>query len=407
MSKKEVIKSSWVIHISHRLSLIPQQIWNVLLAYAYDNLTTKQIHHLDVRILLSYVGKTRNISHLKIALQQLCIIESYNLINKTGKQDLKQKFSLLASAAIEDGFCKYSFSPALIPQLVNPPSYAKINLLMQSVFKSKYSLAIYELCVDYAGIERTPQFTIDALKHYLGIDKNEYKEFKHFNYKIIKKAILEINQKADLSIAVKFGGKNEDALLWFSIKKKMRTSIDVEKLITKVRKQPERKLISACPFQQLKQYGVSDQKAKEILEIFKPSDIKKIIDELECDIKKICNPAAWLTKMFNTKKSEQVKIIGAKKCNGIDFVVHELKQKHQKFVSHRVQEVWDGLSEDRKNTIDISFEQWMASQDFKFIFSGSDKIFRRIFLEQLLLTPQERNFDEWATLRDPSSQPTL
>lgn len=67
--------------------------------------------------------------------------------------------------------------------------------MVQKEFASKYSLVIYELCVDYAGIERTPVFALIEFKKYLGIAEDEYKEFKHFNYKIIKKAILDDQPK--------------------------------------------------------------------------------------------------------------------------------------------------------------------------------------------------------------------
>jgi hypothetical protein len=395
MSKKEVIKSSWVIHISHQLSLIQQQIWNVLLAYAYDNLLIQKIHHIDVRVLFSYVGKTRNISHLKNALEELCVIERYNLINKTKIDPLKQKFSLLASAAIEDGLCKYSYSPQLIPYLANPPSYAKINLLMQKEFTSKYSLIIYELCIDYAGVERTKTFTLSEFKNYLGIAENEYKEFKHLNYKIIKKAISEINKKSDLLIAVKFDASHENLLLWFTINKKSRTAIDVKKMIDKVRGQTKQKELCACPFKQLKGYGVSARKVNEIHEFFNAYEVQHTINEMKRDFKKICDPAAWLTAMFNKKKEEKPvkKFKAAQQCTMLED--QKLRRKHLDYLECRLKEECEQLTETRKNELVVPFEQWIAKQDVKVtFFLGREKL-HQMFLEEVLLTREERNFEEW------------
>ena len=295
-------------------------------------------------------------------MQQLCAVESFNLINKCKAEPFKQEFSLLASAYIEDGFCKYSFSPMLIPYLANPPMYAKVNLLIQQQFTSKYSLVIYELCLDYAGIERTPNFTLEEFKRYLGIAEHEYKEFKHFNYKIIKKVILEVNKKSDLLIAVKFDAKHEKVVVWFTINEKPRTAIDVKKLIAKARGQSKHQEIAACPFQQLKNYGVSHQKVIEISDIFKPIEIQLIINEMKRDIKKICDPAAWLTAMFNKKKpqSPSLKINCAVKCKMIED--QDLKREHIEFVKDRVKDEWEKLPEDRKNTLSVTFEQWMAKQ---------------------------------------------
>ncbi len=101
MSKQEVIKSSWVIHISHELSLLQQKLWNILLARAYDNLVKQEIHSIDVRILCFYLGKNRSIQYLQTALSELCEIESFNLINKTKQAYSRNKFRLLSSAVIE------------------------------------------------------------------------------------------------------------------------------------------------------------------------------------------------------------------------------------------------------------------------------------------------------------------
>ena len=168
MSKIEVIKPSWVIHISHTLSLVQQQLWNVLLAFARDNIAKQAIHSIDIRILQHYLGNKRSIDYLQNMLDALCTIESFNVINKTKQVYARNKFRLLSFAVIEDGQCRYSFSNDLIPHLVNPPSYAKINLLMQKKFKSKHSLIIYELCVDYLHIRAHTFIYTCGIKNILG-----------------------------------------------------------------------------------------------------------------------------------------------------------------------------------------------------------------------------------------------
>ena len=320
MSKNEVIKSSWIIHITHQLSLLQHQIWNVLLAYAYKNLLTQDVHYLDVRVLLSHIRTTRNRDHLRKVLNELCSIDRYNLINKTnqltlkvwraqgfgGHVPLKHGFCLLANAFIEDGFCKYSFPPDLIPQLANPPSYAKINLLMQSKFSSKHSLVIYELCKDYAGIEQTPAFSINGLKNYLGIEPNEYPVFKHFNYKIIKKVVAEINEKSDLAIAVKFGTKNREDFVWFAITKKYRTIVDIQKLVQKERSKKIQPPTEVCQFTQLKHHGVADHKAQEIIKVFSMSEIQHVLNTMQRNFEKIINPGAFLTDAFNKMQKRSI-----------------------------------------------------------------------------------------------------
>lgn len=401
MSKTEVIKASWVVHISHDLSLIQQQLWNALLANAYDNLAVKTIHEIDLRILLFHVGKNRSISYLQTILSQLCTIESYNLIDKTGwpkfsdQKVTKNKFRLLTTAIIEDGLCKYSFSTDLIPQMVNPPAYAKINLLTQRAFKSKYSLIVYELCVDYLHIERTPRFTIEQLKTYLGIEQTEYKEFKHFNYKIIKKVISEVNQKSDLSIAVKFECKNGIDYLWFTIHKKTRTEIDMAKMAYKAARKIPMRDMQSCPFTQLKEYGVSDKKAHEIIQLFSTQDVQKALHELQRNFEKIANPSAWLASIFNKQKDPHQKIMDVRTINSFDYEKEKRIEEHRNYINNRVKEIWESMPHERKQSINVAYEQWIIKQDFKFNFIGSRSLFFPIFLEEVLLENHEKNFDTW------------
>ena len=58
---------------------------------------------------------------LRVIISSIRLNKSTNEISK-----------LLSFAVIEDGLCRYSFSNDLIPQLVNPSTYARINLLTQT-----------------------------------------------------------------------------------------------------------------------------------------------------------------------------------------------------------------------------------------------------------------------------------
>lgn len=413
MSKQEVIKSSWVIHISHELSLLQQKLWNILLAYAYDNLLKQDIHCIDVRILCFYLGKNRSIQYLQKTLSELCEIESFNLINKTNpsrradgapqdeRKVTRNKFRLLSSAVIEDGICRYAFSNDLIPQLVNPPSYTKINLLMQSKFKSKYSLIIYELCKDYMHIDRTPMFTLEKLKTYLGIAPHEYTIFKHFNYKVIKKSISEINKLSDLSIAVKFDVKNGVDIVWFEIKKKTRTIFNVHKLTTKATKKIPHQNLERCPFMRLKEHGVSHQKATQIFSMFSLQEVQKVMNEVQRDIEKIMNPAALIAKIFNDKEKERAQKIktGSRKINTADDAKIQLQKDHKIFVDNRVKELLAQLDDDRKRSIDASYEEWVIERGLPVNLVGRSILYS-LFIEQVLLLPQEKNFDEWIESRN-------
>jgi len=60
--------------------------------------------------------------------------------------------TFLAGATFKEGKIYWGYYKGLREKLYNPRMYARINLRMQNNFMSKYSLAMYELCIDYYDV---------------------------------------------------------------------------------------------------------------------------------------------------------------------------------------------------------------------------------------------------------------
>ena len=151
----EVIKASPAIQIQSKISLLQRRAWNVLLANAYSELQTAEIHRVSVVELAAKLGYNSNdLDYLKETLEALgaCQVK-WNLLNK----DKKEKWgfaNLLASAEIENGICSYEFPKPLRLKLHNPRVYAKLNLRLQNRFRSRYALVLWEICFDYFDTDR-------------------------------------------------------------------------------------------------------------------------------------------------------------------------------------------------------------------------------------------------------------
>ena len=203
----EVIKASPAIQIQSKISLLQRRAWNVLLANAYNELPTTDIHRVSVVELSAKLGYNSNdLDHLKETLEALgsCQVK-WNLLNK----DKKEKWgfaNLLASADIENGICTYAFAPHLRLQLHNPRIYAKLNLRLQNRFRSQYALVLWEVCFDYFDTDRnrgeTPFIPIAMFKELMGLEVDEYPVFGILNRDVIKPAIKEINDLTDYHVEV-------------------------------------------------------------------------------------------------------------------------------------------------------------------------------------------------------------
>ena len=203
----EVIKASPAIQIQSKISLLQRRAWNVLLANAYSELQTSEIHRVSVVELAAKLGYNSNdLDYLKETLEALgaCQVK-WNLLNK----DKKEKWgfaNLLASAEIENGICTYAFAPHLRHQLYNPRIYAKLNLRLQNRFKSQYALVLWEVCFDYFDTDRdqgeTPLIPLETFRELMGIEADEYQTFKALNQFVIKPAMKEINDLTDYHVEI-------------------------------------------------------------------------------------------------------------------------------------------------------------------------------------------------------------
>ena len=204
---KEVIKASPAIQIQGKITHLQRRAWNVLLANAYNELPDKEIHRVSVAELAAKLGfNSNNEDYLKDALRELraCEVE-WNILGKNNKEEWGVA-GLLADARIVDGICRYSFSPQLRLKLHNPRMYSRLNLRLQNEFKSQYALILWEVCFDYFDVHwgqgETPFIPIETFRELLGVESNEYSEFKDLNKKVIKAAIKEINDLTDYFIEV-------------------------------------------------------------------------------------------------------------------------------------------------------------------------------------------------------------
>jgi plasmid replication initiation protein len=206
--KKEVIKHSSAVQITNSISLLQRRAWNILLARAFDELSTSDRYQIRVRDLVEMLDyRSNDDAYLKEALEKLTTTAvRWNILRKDKSE--WGVFPLLAGAVIKQGVLSYAFSPFLKERLRNPRMYARISLSLQNKFQSKHALALYELCLDYFDFERaygeTPLIAVAEFRELMGVDDDEYPAFARLNEKVIKKAVNEINDLSDLFVTVRY-----------------------------------------------------------------------------------------------------------------------------------------------------------------------------------------------------------
>lgn len=235
--KKDVVKSSAAIHSSNSISLLERKVWNCLLANAYDKLINSEVHKISIKELADLLNySSNNYDYLKETLERLIsTVVSWNILSK--QKEEWSATSLLASATIKDRTIYYSYSPFLREKLYNPTMYARINFSLQNKFSSKYALALYELCADYYDAKRlqgeTPYIPLDKFRELMGVNRNEYVEFKRLSKRVIYDPIEEITSLSDFTIQPLFKreGRKIEALKFIIKTKEIIKSHNITKIL--------------------------------------------------------------------------------------------------------------------------------------------------------------------------------
>jgi len=112
---------------------------------------------------------------------------------------------------------------------LNNSMFQMLNWSIFNSFSGKYEAIIYKLCKDYIGVGQTPYLTLNEFRDYIGLEPNEYEEFKVFNRYILSGPIKRINECeiSDIIIEVAFRKESRKVIgLQFKMSKKKQTMLD-------------------------------------------------------------------------------------------------------------------------------------------------------------------------------------
>lgn|SRR3990167_7443545 len=296
-TKKELKKHAATIHCSNTLTLLQRKISNALLYHAYNELMSKEEHVITVKQLCRLIGyQGHNHAAIKEALRGLIttIIE-WNLISDVTGAENWTASSIIASVSLEGPLCYYAYSPRMKQLLYTPTMFGKIDLVIQSKFRSSYGLALYENCIRYRGLPHTKWFEMDLFKKLMGVPTTKYGLFRDFKRRVLDKAVDEVNTYSDLIIVPELAREGRKVTkIRFTLKERAKktrlghparlTMLDVDlKNITK-------------PL--METFGLSEEQTEELLTTY---DIKFIQDKIAMveatkayQEGRVDNPAAYL-----------------------------------------------------------------------------------------------------------------
>lgn len=206
--KTELKKHVSTIHCANSLSLLQRKIANALLFHAYEDLLLQNEYQISIKDLCSLIGyDSHDYKSIKKALiDLLSTVIEWNIIEE-GLPESEGEWnasSIIADASIKGSICRYSYSNRMKQLLYMPAIYGRLNMQIQSQFKSNYGLALYENVVRYQNISQTPWFELSVFRKLMGVALDKYPIFRDFKRRVIDKAVSEVNTIANLTIEPEF-----------------------------------------------------------------------------------------------------------------------------------------------------------------------------------------------------------
>lgn len=158
-----------------------------------------------------------------------------NYLMKDG-QPIKYGAGYISEWAISNSFIKFKF-PSFFVEVAKKFKehrrlFLELNWEIFNSFTGKYEAILYKLCKDYekSGGKRTPEFSIDGFKEYMGIKDGEYQEFKRLAMRVINEPIKKINesQLSDIKISAQYNTKGRKVVgLYFEIESRNQQSLPI------------------------------------------------------------------------------------------------------------------------------------------------------------------------------------
>lgn len=190
-----------------KLELLKRKAYNALLHNAQRKGADKSEYSISIGELAKSIGfDSNNYDALKDYLRQLQGTQvEWDFTTDKGGSSWGVSSMLSRVEIINHGMIHYAFDEKMKARLLDPEIFSRIDMRMVALFKSGYSLALYEACNRYktnpSGVtSRLPWTTWRS--QICGDESSLYDEFKYFNGRVLKRALAEINAVSDLEVEV-------------------------------------------------------------------------------------------------------------------------------------------------------------------------------------------------------------
>jgi len=359
LPSRELKKHAAIIHCSNTLSLLQRKISNALLYHAYPDLSIKDEHEITVKELCRLIGyQGHNHAVIRDAMRELlATVIEWNLIDDASGQENWTASSILASVSLEGPLCYYAYSPRMKQLLYSPAMFGRIDLIIQSKFRSNYGLALYENCIRYRGLPQTKWLDIELFKKLMGVPSSKYNLFRDFKRRVLDKAIDEVNTYSDLVIQAEYSKEGRRvAKVRFKLKERAK----------KNRLGQAETMLPADLSTALQRYGLSKEQIAQVLRDYDSQLIKAKMQLIEASPaftrNKIQNLSAYLLSALKNDYQPPKTAIAVSKTSAladnwqaVEREIDGIRQAYNRYREKVIEDAIDNLAETKREALYLDF----------------------------------------------------
>ena len=205
-TKAHMVKPAELIdirEISEGLTLADRRIYNLLLSNAWDNIQEPVLHPIRLHELRS--GNPSNDRPRESMRRLMKVVISFDVVEDGIKREVLTQ--LLGPCKLDhnpQGLAYYTFPEPIRNALESSTVFARLRRDLLSQFRSKYALSLYEMVQKRANLsfKSGEDFTLEDLRKKLGVEKDRYPIYRDLNARVLKPAVLEVNEISDLECSI-------------------------------------------------------------------------------------------------------------------------------------------------------------------------------------------------------------
>lgn len=231
-----------LIHIKHNISLQQYKYFLILFDWMSSEMekgippSETSFYEIPMSELADRIGYTPNKKELwndfvKLKNETVAV----NYLMKDGGA-ITYGAGYISEWGISNSYIKFKF-PTFFVQVAQKFKeqrrlFLQLHWEIFNSFTGKYEAILYKLCKDYekSGGKRTPEFSVEGFREYIGLKEKEYSQFEELSKFCIKNPVKKINELAlsDITVVAQYNTKGRKVIgIYFEVESKHQQSLPI------------------------------------------------------------------------------------------------------------------------------------------------------------------------------------